>query len=61
MLGSNEGPPYPAGVCVASKRKEKSMKILQRTEVILLISALFVVFFLPWGKVFFFTGSGYDT
>ena len=35
------------------------MKIFQRIEVLFAI-ALLVAFFLPWGKVFFFTGSGYD-
>ncbi len=35
------------------------MKVLQRIEVILAI-ALLVAFFLPWAKIFFFTGSGYD-
>ena len=35
------------------------MKILQKIEVILAI-ALLIAFFLPWAKVLFFTGSGYD-
>ena len=35
------------------------MKILQKIEVILAI-ALLIAFFLPWAKVFFFTGSGYN-
>ena len=35
------------------------MKIFQRIEVLSAI-ALLVAFFLPWGKVFIFTGSGYD-
>jgi len=35
------------------------MKILQKIEVILAI-ALLISFFLPWAKVFFFTGSGYN-
>jgi len=35
------------------------MKVFQRIEVILAI-ALLITFFLPWAKLFFFTGSGYD-
>ena len=39
--------------------KNVKEKILQKIEVILAI-ALLIAFFLPWAKVFFFTGSGYN-
>ena len=35
------------------------MKLFQRIEVLLSVGLL-IAFFLPWVKVFFFTGSGYD-
>ncbi|PIP06963.1 MAG: hypothetical protein CO012_03455 [Syntrophobacterales bacterium CG_4_8_14_3_um_filter_49_14] len=35
------------------------MKPLQKTQIICAIG-LFISFFLPWVKLFFFTGSGYD-
>lgn len=35
------------------------MKAFQKIEVFCAIG-LFISFFLPWGKLFFFTGSGYD-